>query len=194
MLRAAIMENLQVADFIASVAEASNGIECLEALKADKFDLIIMDINMPEMDGIECMTKIQEKYPDQRVVILTQYDSPGFYRRFESLGISGYVLKSASADVLLSAVKSAFQNQERFVSHGVKRNVQALEGSEIKITDRELSILMLICEGSSTQEIGESLGLSTNTINTHRKRILKKVGARNPSQLVSWAVRNDLYR
>lgn len=193
MFREAIKEKLHNADFISEVHEAVNGVECLKALEASKYDLVIMDINMPVMDGIECTTQIQQHYPELRVIILTQYDSPGFYRKFDSLGISGYVLKSANVDVLLSAVKSAFENLERYVSRGVQRSFQNIGGNaSVSFSTREFRILELICSGKKSNEIAEETSLSIHTVNTHRKRILKKVGARNPSQLVSWAVRNDL--
>lgn len=193
LFRNAIHGSLTDCDFIRRVDLVENGLQALISLESNDYEVVLLDVNMPEMDGIECMTKIQERYPDQKVVILTQYDSTGIYKRFDALGVYGYLLKTAKENEILDTLtKVAFENK-RVVSNKVTRHYKMNDSSkDPRLTDKELEILQLVCNHLSTQEIAEKLGVSKHTVDTHRKHILSKVGVDSPMKLLEWAIKNGI--
>ncbi|MEX2597277.1 MAG: response regulator transcription factor [Salibacteraceae bacterium] len=193
LFRNAIFETLERVEFVGHVGQAGNGIEALEAMSHAKFDLVLLDIQMPEMDGIACMKEIKNRCPDQKVVVLTQFDSAGFYRKFETLGAYGYLLKSSTEREIIEAIRSVVFENKRAVSTNIAQTLMNItESAPAGLTQVELKVVRLICQHLKSVEIADQMNLSIHTINTHRKNILHKIEADSPTQVIEWAITNNL--
>lgn len=181
-------------------AEASNGLEVLEILKNTLIDLIIMDINMPEMDGIETTKKVKDKYPDVKVLALTMSNDDLHIRQMIQAGASGYIMKSAGRSELKDAVYSIMDGKHYFsdeATHSIMMDLVKGKGKSsttetVHITDRELEILELIIKEFTNQEIAEKLYISSRTVDAHRRNLLQKTGARNTAGLVKYAFQHNI--
>jgi DNA-binding NarL/FixJ family response regulator len=180
------------------VAEASHGLDVLRLLEQDKIDIILMDINMPCMDGLECTKIVTEKYPETRVIALSQFSETRFVKRMIKNGASGYLLKDASKDELVDAIRLVYIG-EKYYSKNLRINdlmSHAKKSSRIigipNLTKREIEIITLISHEYSTPEIADQLSISYNTVERHRANLLEKSGVKNTAGLVRWALENDL--
>jgi DNA-binding NarL/FixJ family response regulator len=181
------------------VAEANNGVQVLEKLKEVDVDVVLMDINMPEMDGLECCKQVRKQFPKTRVIALSQYNEKRFVKRMIQNGASGYVLKDTDKDELTEAIQKV-NSDEIFLSKklsfdklgGVINNKSRNTRLFPKLSNREHQVLKLICQEYNTQEIADALFLSHYTVEGHRTSLLNKSGAKNIVGLVKWAIVNEL--
>ena len=181
---------------IVLVATVENGLELLNVLKDNQADVILMDVNMPEMNGIEATKRVREEYPKTKVLSFSQYDEKRFVKQLLKSGANGYLLKNAAASELIKAIK--------IVSEGgvyLSEELPNVFGEKPKrrsnylfpeLSPRELDVLKEICKEKSTQEIADILFISHNTVETHRAHLLLKVGVKNTAGLVKWAVENEI--
>ena len=180
------------------VAEASNGHELFEILKKQEVDVILMDINMPVMDGIEATKKVLAKYPDIKIIALTMHEEIGYFNKMTDAGADGFLLKKTTKDELERAIQRVMDNEtyfsEEFIGNINKYAKQKSKTSNIKLSDREVEVLELICKGYSNTEISKFLGLSSRTIDGHRSRLYEKTGAKNAPNLVMFAIKNGLIK
>jgi DNA-binding NarL/FixJ family response regulator len=183
------------------VGEASNGKDLLEIIDDLDVDIIIMDISMPGVDGIEATAKVLEKKPDIKVIALTMFSDEEYYYKMIQAGVSGYLLKESGKEELAAALNSVVAGENYFsqkVLHNIivnMNNVKTFKKNntvENKLTKRENEILTLICQGLSNQEISERLCLSLRTIEGHKSNLLSKTGVRNSISLVMYAMKNHL--
>jgi len=182
------------------VDEAANGIEALESCGNTNLDAIVMDINMPKMNGIEATEKIKEKYPDLKILALTMMDEDEHIRKMIEAGASGYILKSSDKQELIDAIISILGGQHYFSSDAaqsvmmnlVKGKTQSGAGDPAKITEREREVLELIVKEFTNQEIADKLFISIRTVDAHRRNLLQKTGAKNTAGLVKYAIKYDL--
>lgn len=179
------------------VAQAANGEEVIELLKKDKaIDVIVMDISMPVKNGVDTAEWIKQNEQNVKTIMLTMHESQAYIRRLLELGVDGYLLKTTSKGELLQAVRSVV-NGTKFYGADVQQafmnsfNSDSMV-SEIKLTKREREILELICEELSTNEIADKLFISAYTVETHRKNLLSKTGAKNVAGLVKFALQNKI--
>lgn len=176
------------------VGEALNGKMVLEALKDQKVDVVLLDINMPVMDGIETAKLMREHYPDVKILILTMYNKPEFIRNILDAGASGYVLKNAGKEELIDAIRKVVRGEGYFSLSVTKTMMESFksgsDSNKVELTKRERGVLTLIAEGDKSSEIAEKLFLSTNTVNTHRKNLLSKLNIKNTAGLVRYAIKN----
>jgi len=183
------------------VAEAEDGSEAVEACQKYEIDLIIMDINMPGMDGIEATKKIKETCPDVKVLALTMSDSDVHIRKMIEAGASGYILKNAGREELKKAIQAIMNDQHYFSDKATQSVMMELVRSKGKqkgvgpseMTDRELEVLGLIVKEYTNQEIAKKLFISVRTVDAHRRNLLQKSGARNTAGLVRYALENGLF-
>jgi len=180
------------------IAEANNGYQVLERLESGiVVDVILMDINMPMLDGLECTKKVSKQFPEVKVIALSQYDEKRFVKWMVKNGASGYLLKDADKDNLEKAIRAVHAGEKYFCDRLSLRLVtQELKMENTrdlfpKLTDREVEILNLICREFSSQEIADKLFISFHTVESHRANLMQKAGAKNTAGLVRWAVEND---
>jgi len=181
------------------VAEAANGYQVLEKLNSGiPIDIILMDINMPMLDGLACTKMVRRKYPEIKVIALSQFAEKRFVKQMIKNGAAGYLLKDCSKDMLVNAITKVYNGEGFYFNVQTSRLIKAELSSENnqllfpKLSERELEILHLIGQEFSTQEIAEKLGVSFHTVESHRANMINKIGVRNTAGLIKWAVENDL--
>lgn len=182
------------------VVEASNGNEILEKLEDKLVDLVIMDISMPEKDGIQATKELKEKHPNIKVLALTMSNDDLHIRQMIQAGASGYIMKSAGRKDLKDAIETIMNGKHYFSDEAtqsimmdlVKGKGKSTTMDAVHITDRELEILELIVQEFTNQEIAEKLFISSRTVDAHRRNLLQKTGARNTAGLVKYAFQHNL--
>ncbi len=190
-MKTALKENKEI--MLRGVAES--GVKLLEMLKFISCDVIIMDINMPDMDGIEATQQVLKKHPEIKIIAFSQYDDKHFIRRMLKSGARGYLLKNTSTDEIINAIKEVNRGV-LFLGNNLP-NLYKKQDSRKGIplisilTKREQDVLKLICQEKSTKEIASELFISIHTVETHRANLLSKIKARNTAGIVKWAIQND---
>jgi len=181
------------------VGEAANGREAVEKTIKLKPDVAIMDISMPELDGVEATRQIREAVPDTNVLVLTMHESDQMVRRALDAGARGYLLKSDLTECLVKAVNVVSEGK-RFLAPKVfeivlegflKARSQHLQG-EPRITPREIQIIRLLAEGKANKEISAQLGIAVRTAETHRSKIMLKLGLHSLADLIHYAIRHGI--
>jgi DNA-binding NarL/FixJ family response regulator len=201
LIRAGIRSLVENLDGMSVVAEADNGREAVTLAKKHKPDLIIMDITMKEMNGIEAMAQILSDLPSARVLILSMHSTEEFVKRAMKAGAHGYLVKDSAPLELPLAIKAVMRG-EIYLSSRISRHVVTglIQGSEATraqssmdaLTARQREILQLIAEGKSTKEIAFVLGVSVKTVETHRADLMERLSIRDVAGLVVYAIRNGL--
>lgn len=185
-------------DEVKVIAEAQNGHEVFEILKHQKADLILMDIRMPVMDGIEATRKMTEKYPEVKVIALTMFEEISYFNQMIEAGAQGFLLKKTNKDELQRAINLVMEGEnyfsEEFISNVNRNQRPASRLANIELTEREQEVLELICKGMSNAEISKFLGVSARTVDGHRAHLLEKTGAKNSPHLVMFAIKNGLIK
>ncbi len=178
------------------VAEAKTGEEAIKLTKKLKPDVVLLDIRMPDIDGLDALEKIRKDRPEQRVVILSTYDNPTYVARSVALGASDYVLKGSTKNELVAAINAAASGQPAIKAGELRRVHHAMNTREpsddVPLTQRELQVLRHIALGLSNKEIGRSLGISVETVKEHVQNILRKIAVTDRTQAAVWAVRKNL--
>lgn len=184
------------------VGEASNGSDVLQYLEQHPVDVILMDISMPVMNGIETTSHIVHKYPNVRVIALTMHGERSFISRVLKAGAAGYVLKNTGKQDLLQAIRKVASGgtyishevasvmMEQFMPQAARRNGTGTAASEL--TKREEEILRLIAQEMTNNEIADRLFISMHTVETHRKNLIRKIGVKNTAGLVKYALQQGL--
>ncbi len=197
IFRKGLRATLETEASIDIVAEAENGLECLDFVSVYQPDVVFLDINMPEMDGIECLKHIREKHPQTKVIALTQYDEKRFVKQMLKFGANGYVLKSTSRKEMLTAIHRVMSGKT-YLAEEAESQMLGLEVENEpnklfpQLSEREKQIIKLLCNEFSTKQIAEEIHLSTHTVESHRSNIFKKLGVSNIAGLVRWAVNNGM--
>lgn len=201
LFRQGIIGLLNRNDDFELIAEASNGKELLEKLSLERPDIILLDLDMPVLDGAETQRKLKEEFPEVKTIILSMYDEISHIGYMFELGVNGYLLKNAEIEEVEKAIytlteKEFYFNweaskamQKRLASK--KRQVPKING-KIGISIREQEVLELICKQYSTNEIADALFLSARTIESYRKNLLEKTNSKNIVGLVWYAIENGL--
>lgn len=179
------------------VGEAQDGQTALSKVKQLHPDIVLMDIAMPGMNGLEATKAIRKVSPDVQVLVLSMYADDRYFFQMLHAGASGYIIKGAEPAELLAAIRMVAQHQPYIYPSLVRKLLQRHQeqGSGLeKLTDRETEILKLIADGLSGREIGEKLFLSPHTIDRHRANIMEKLGLHNKAQLIKFAIQMGLTR
>jgi DNA-binding NarL/FixJ family response regulator len=175
------------------VGEASNGKEFLELLKVTYPDIVLMDINMPVMDGIEATKQALALYPDLKILVLSMHSDEEFYFSMVDLGVKGFVLKEADHNEIEQAITSIMDNRP-FFSQSLLLNLLRKKKTidNISITQREKDILKLLSKGLSSSEIADNLHISIRTIEKSRSELLQKTETGNSIALVLYAIKHKM--
>jgi len=193
--------NLLEDDNLEVVFEADNGEELLGGLASAKPDVIIMDLKMPVMDGMEATKHVRKQYPAMKVLVVTMYDDDKFIIHLMEHGANGYLLKNADKDEIIKSIYAVHENGYYFndlVNKALlkklilKGNVKPSFNQNIEFSERELEVLKLICEEKTAAEIGKELFISARTVEGHRTKLIEKVGVRNTAGLVMFALKNGI--
>jgi DNA-binding NarL/FixJ family response regulator len=200
LFRKGIMSLLGDFDFVGKVYEAENGVELLKLLKETrpKPDVVLLDIQMPVMDGIEAHKQIRIKYPQQKVLIITMEADEQIMLHLISEGVNGYLMKNADPEELEEALLLVLKNDFYFPKEfsqvllkGVKQRQTRLQQLP-ELTSRELDVLNLICKEYTALEIAEKLEISSRTVEGYRRKLLEKTNCKNSAGLVVYALKNRL--
>ncbi|MBR9919783.1 MAG: response regulator transcription factor [Bacteroidetes bacterium] len=186
---------LQKEDDLNIVGRAQNGSELIDMLRTKDVDLVITDINMPEMDGISSTTSIRKNYPDLRILVLSMHDDSNYITAVLKAGANGYLVKNAGRKEVLKAIRKVINGESYYSPEAAKAVMDNMGSSRNEmpgLSDREKQIVKLICEEFTTREIAEKLFLSFHTVEKHRKNIIAKLDVRNTAGLVKWAIRNGI--
>lgn len=197
MFRESLRKILSIEKVADVLAEASNGIELLELLNLHQPDIILMDISMPEMDGIEATRKAIEKQPNVKVLSLSGFGEEKYYFSMVEAGAKGFVLKNAGINELQSAIIEVAKGGSWFSSellHKIIINLNAKPKKSLanELSEREMEVLKLVCESFTNEQIADKINLSIDTVKWHRANILTKTNCNNTAGLVMFAIRNKL--
>ncbi len=199
LIRAGLRALLKSIEGVEVIAEASNGHETLEAVERRRPDVILMDIAMPELNGLETAARILRRWPSVKIIMLSMHANDEYLRQALSAGAAGYLLKGADPAELELALKSVMRGETYLTPAVSKRLVQEFlqqDGeapqSQPKLTPRQREILQMIAEGHSTKEIATRLDLSVKTVETHRAAIMNRLDIHDVPGLVRYAIRAGL--
>lgn len=177
------------------VGTANNGLEVLEFLKNEPVDVLLLDLQMPVMDGLETTMHVNKSHPDVRVIMLTTNDEGSIITSLFKVGATGYLLKNASKEYLIQGIKDAYEGKKVLSAHLTEKMIESLhenpkprEGEIPKITKREIEVVKLIAQEFTTQEIADALFVSTNTVATHKRNLFVKMDVKNSVGMIKKAV------
>ena len=183
------------------VGEASSGIEALQMTAERRPDVIVMDITLPDITGIEATRRLKSTYPDIAVVALTIHEDEQYFFEMLQAGASGYVPKRAAPEDLISAIRAAYLDEifiypslaKSLVSDFLSRSGSEKETRSLQLlTPRESEVLELLAEGLSNQEIAQQLNISKHTVARHRENLMRKLELHSRGELVKYAIRKGL--
>ncbi|NQU68099.1 MAG: response regulator transcription factor [Candidatus Marinimicrobia bacterium] len=201
ILRKGIKAILEKESDITVVGEASDGIDAVKQAEAKKPDLVLMDISMPLLNGLQATIRIKHALPDTKIIILSRHRTREYVYKALKAGASGYLIKKSAFTDLISAIQAVCQNK-RYLSPDVSellidgflgshKSVGDLSAGD-ELTDREQEILQLIAEGMSTNDIANHLHISLNTVATHRTHIMNKLDIHTTAKLIRYAIENGI--
>lgn len=199
LVRESLVDALQREADLEVVAQAADGLETLDKAQLVRPDIVITDISMPRLSGIEVVRRLRESLPDTRVLVLTMHQEDEYVLQAVRVGASGYMVKDSAVSELLEAVRCVAAGRGYFGPQAAKALAEQLQHPERDLADpygrltaREREAFHLIAEGLTTKEIARQLGISIKTAENHRARVLAKLGVRNTAELVRYALRKGL--
>lgn len=189
-----LLENLE---YVKKVGEAANGKVFLEIIQNEMPDIVFMDMEMPEMDGITATNKAIQQFPDINIVALSMYGDENYYTQMINAGAKGFLLKNSGINDVENAIHSVISGNNFFSPEILKRLIQGFgkkreSTKNHELTEREIEVLFHICKGLSNQEIADKLFLSKRTVDKHRENLLSKTNSKNTAGLVIFAVKNNI--
>lgn len=202
ILREGLRALLRLHDDIEVVGEAADGREAVDLAARLRPDVVLMDIAMPGLGGLEATIELRRVLPDVKVIVLTQYDDREYLRRFLQAGVSGYLLKKTAGSELASAIRAAYRGGlvlDPAVAKGALAEPGGGPGAGEadpydSLTDREKQVLKLVAEGKSNKEVAELLDISVKTAMTHREHVMQKLNLHSRTELIKFALRRGVIR
>ena len=198
MIREGLRQLLELDENIKVVAEASDGIEALQKLKEFNVDVLLLDINMPNMNGLETLKNIKNNNIDVKILILTIHNEIDYLMKAVEIGCDGYVLKDSDSNLLKKAIYTVYEG-DTFIQPSLTPMLNAGLASKMEVDDklneltrREIEVLKLIAEGLFNKEIASKLDISERTVKNHVSNIFKKIDVSDRTQAAVFAIRNNL--
>jgi DNA-binding NarL/FixJ family response regulator len=200
LFRKGLISLIKEFDELDIIIEASNGNELIEKLKTKRPTVVLLDLEMPGMDGIETTEFLKRKYPEIKVLILTMHNEEEIILHLIEKGAHGFLLKDHPIETLVDAIYAVIENGYYFNDHISKVMVKGLlrtqkikpSFNEVRLSEREIEVIKLICKEYTNKEIGEKLFISVRTVDGHREKILQKTKAKNTVGIVMYAIKNNL--
>jgi DNA-binding NarL/FixJ family response regulator len=202
IVREGVRALLSTADDMEVVGEAGGGEEAIQQAVTLEPDLILMDIAMPGLGGLEATLEIRKRVPRTRIIVLSQYGDPEYVKRFLKAGVSGYVLKKAAGAALVSAIRAVMRGG-LVLDPEIARDALPVGGAPAEpgapddydsLTDREKQVLKLVAEGRSNKEVAALLNISVKTAMSHREHVMLKLHLHNRTELIRFALRHGVIR
>ena len=195
LVRTGIRSILKTLPEVNVVAEVGSGSELLELLASVRPDMVITDISMPGLDGLEALREIRVRHPQVRVIVLSMHDEPELVRRAVTAGAAAYLRKDSGELELASAIHSVMTTGS-YISAGIAKLLLSSNQPQAEevLTTRQIQILKMLAQGRTSKEIGFELGLSSKTVDVHRARIMERLGLRDVASLTMYAVRKGLVK
>ena len=197
MVRAGVKKMIEGKD-IKIVAECADGVEVVTQTLKRKPDVVLMDIRMPQRDGLNALGRIKIENPDMPVLMYSGFDNPTYIARAVALGANGYLMKNCSVGELISAIMTAAKGEDTWTRTELRRVTGALAtprpgiSLEAPLTQREIEVVRYICDGMTNKQIGEEMEISYETVKEHVQHILRKIGLTDRTQAATWALRIGL--
>ncbi len=199
LFRAGVKTALAVRKDIEMIAEADNGMQLLNLLKHIEPDIILLDIQMPLMDGITTLPEIRKLYPDIKVIILSMHNDHSMISKLMEVGANSYLTKNSDSETIYQAIKTCFEQEFYFneltnkaLLSGLRTKKVEHNHEDVQLNDKELRILKLMCEEKTTKEIADIVDISPRTVEAIRDKLKTKTGAKSMAGLVMYAVKNKL--
>lgn len=198
MIREGLKNLLELDGDIKVIAEAENGVECLEQLNQYSPDVLLLDINMPKMNGLEVLQNIKERHLKVKVLVLTVHNEVEYLMKAIDIGVEGYILKDSESDELKKAINAVYSGETYIQPNLIPRlNAKMIEKNKYVdkiecLTNRELEVLKLLSVGMFNKEIAEDLSISERTVKNHVSNIFKKLEVTDRTQAAVFAIRNNL--
>ncbi len=200
ILREGVRALLATADDLEVIGEAGDGRAAIDLAQQLEPDVILMDVAMPGLGGLEATLEIRRRVPRAKILVLSQYGEPEYVRRFLKAGVSGYVLKKAAGADLVSAIRAVVRGGLVLDPEVTRSALQETGGAEEgeapnayeSLTDREKQVLKLVAEGRTNKEIADLLGISVKTAMSHREHVMLKLQLHNRTELVRFALRHGV--
>ena len=201
LFRAGVKTALSLKKDIRIIGEADNGQQLLHLLKHLEPDVILLDIQMPVMDGITALPEIKKLYPQIRIIMLTMHNDHSMISRLMELGANAYLTKNSDSEVIYEAIKTCYTNEYYFneltnkaLLDGLrtKRNADTFAPAEVKLSDKEKHILKLMCDEKSTKEIADMVDLSPRTVEAIRDKLKSITGVKSMAGLVIYAIKSGI--
>ena len=191
---------LQKIDFVDQILEAQNGLEFLEHIIEIKDCIVLMDIEMPVMNGVEATRKALERDPDLKIIALSMYSEESYLSSMIEAGASGFLLKNSSFNEVKNALTDVMEGKNYYSPHIIQSILEIMTNKinnsgkdRDDITQREKDILYYICKGFSNAEIADKLSISKRTVDKHRENLLQKTQSRNTANLVTYAIKHHYF-
>ncbi len=194
IVRRGLVSLLSLAEGIEVVGEAENGREAVEKTLLEGPDVVLMDVSMPLLNGLEAAEQIKKKRPNVKVLILSAHDNEEYVHQVARSGANGYMLKNTSAEDLFQAIRAVSAGQDFFglpVSGSISER-QGEDNSRSRLTMREREILQLVAEGNHHQRIADLLSISVRTVDTHCNNIMRKLDLHDRASLATYAIKNGI--
>ena len=199
IFRHGIKSMLSIENIATVIGEASNGIEFIELLSHVKPDLVLMDIDMPYMNGLDATQNALNIYPDLKIIALTMFSDEEYYYKMVDRGVKGFLLKTSGILEIENAIRNVMSGETHFsneilvkiISNYSRKNSAIIANQEI-VSEREKEILQLLCKGLSTEEISQKLFISPETVKKHKSNLFGKTDSKNTASLILFAIKNKI--
>lgn len=199
IFRQGLKSLITIEDIATVIAEASDGKEFIDLLASHKPDLVLMDINMPRMNGMEATQKALELMPDLKIIAFTMFGEEEYYYKMIDLGVKGFILKSSGINELEKAIHDVMMGESYFSNELLRKIINNFSRKNSHkpaemagLTVRELEVLQQICFGLNNEEIAKKLFISPNTVKSHRSNLFEKTGCKNTPGMILFAMKNKI--